>query len=136
MKRLLIVDDNDKYARIFESYFGSKGYTQIDRSVTASGGIDLVKKNGPDYYSLIVTDLTMESQLAGLKLIRYLTKTEYPGTVVVASTGFDVAAGMFLSHIYFKKKNVRFLLPKAPLLKNEFRFVRPGASVPEEFSES
>jgi CheY-like chemotaxis protein len=136
MKKLLIVDDNDKYARIFENYFQKIGYSQIDRAVTASSGIDMVNRNGISYYDLIVTDLTMESQLAGLRLIRYLKKNAFPKTVIVASTGFDVSIGMLLSRLYFKNKNVRFLLPKAPLLKEQFNFIRPElGSTAEEFTE-
>ncbi len=124
MKRLLIVDDNDKYAALIDEYFAARGYTS-ERVYSAQEGIDKIKSVGPEYYSLVVTDITMESQLAGLKLTSYLHKTSFPGTVIVASTGFDIPPGMLISKFYFGAQNVRYLIPKTTVLKKDFVFYEP-----------
>lgn len=124
MKRLLIVDDNDKYAALIEEYFSAHGYN-ADRAYTATEGIEMVKSAGLDHYELIVTDITMEGQLAGVRLISYLHKNKYHGKVIVASTGFDIFPGMLISKLYFGAKGVDFLIPKTTVLKKDFDFVPP-----------
>jgi len=132
MKQLLIVDDNDKYAVILEEYFKKFGYN-TDRAVNAAEGLDKFESNPQDYYDLIVTDITMESQLAGVWMIRTIHKMGYSGKLIVASTGFDVPGGLFLSKLVFRKYGVEYLIPKTTLLKKRplFYSVR-GPSIPSE----
>lgn len=124
MKSLLIVDDNDRYAALIREHYEPLGYS-CDRVGTAAEGIQRVKDAGLSHYSVIVTDITMESQMAGFKLIRYLKKEQFPGTLVVASTGFDVKPGMILARMIMGNMGVDFLIPKSTVLKKAFQFFEP-----------
>ena len=122
MKRLLLVDDNQKYATLLTDYFSKRGY-EIDTAVTAGEGLDMFKKSSPDYYSVIVTDITMESQLAGLTMLSKIKKIGFSGTIVVASTGFDVPTVIPLSRLLLKSWcGVDFLVRKTTVLKEDPEF--------------
>ncbi len=121
MNQLLLVDDNDKYASILGEYFKKFNFS-IDRVYSANEGIERLQKVGISYYSMVVTDITMEGQLAGLRLISYLHKAAYKGMMMVASTGFDVFPGMQISQLYFGAKGVSYLIPKKSVLRKDFLF--------------
>lgn len=123
-RHLLIVDDNDKYAKLIHEHFTSEGYT-CQRVENAAAGIEAVKQHGLDYFTVVVTDITMESQTAGFKLIKYLRKNHFPGTLVVASTGFDVYPGMVLAKMLMGDMGVDFLIPKTTVIKQDFHFYEP-----------
>lgn len=125
MKRLLIVDDNDRYARHIDEYFRAKGVSDVDRVYTANEGIVRVQEKGLDHYDIIVSDITMESQLAGLKLFSYLGKQKYPGNLIVASTGFDVKIGLWLSKWWLKKYGTSYLIPKRPMKESQIFIFHP-----------
>ncbi|MBX7057951.1 MAG: response regulator [Leptospirales bacterium] len=115
MKRLLLVDDNDKYARLLTEYFEPLGY-RCERAVDAASGWQMLQSQGPEAYQVLVTDITMESQLAGVYMLRRFQKAGFRGTVVVASTGFDAPGGMPLSRLVLRFCGVHFLIPKTTVL--------------------
>lgn len=120
-KRLLLVDDNDKYARILTEYFGNMGFT-IDRAITAAQGLEKVRTGGIETYNTIVTDITMESQLAGIFMLMKIRKLGFTGVVVVASTGFDFPSVISLSRLLLKAVGVHYLVRKTTVLKNAPEF--------------
>ncbi len=115
MKRLLLVDDNDRYAALLTDFFQPLGF-QIERAVDAADGWQKFSAQAPDHYQVLVTDITMESQLAGVYLLRRFRRARYPGTVVVASTGFDQPGGMPLSRLVLRFCGVHYLVPKTTVL--------------------
>ena len=135
-KQLLLVDDRIKYSRIISDFFTSRGYL-VDHAVTAREGIGLLEERGIGHYRVVVTDITMEHQLAGLELIYYLFKKKYNGTVVMASTGFDAFLGMFFSKLFMGIFGVHYLIPKTTVIKGTFEFypARPGSRPKKEFVE-
>ncbi len=135
-KQLLLVDDRTKYSDLISDFFGQYGYL-VDRAVSARQGIGMLKDKGLDHYRVIVTDITMEHQLAGLELIYYLFKKKYAGTVVMASTGFDIFLGMFFSKLFMGILGVHYLIPKTTILRRDFVFyrARPGSSPLKNFVE-
>ncbi len=136
MKQLLLVDDRNKYSKIITSFFTKRGYL-VDRAVSAREGIRLLGERGLDYYCVVVTDITMEHQLAGLTVILYLHRKRFSGTVVMASTGFDVFFGMFFSKLFMGIFGVHYLVPKTTVLKHDFDFypARLGSQPQKEFTE-
>jgi len=136
MKRLLLVDDNDKYAKLLTDYFKPLGY-EIDLAVNASEGLAKFSEHPKEYYDVIVTDITMESQLAGVFMIKKIHKLGFPGTSVIASTGFDVPGGMFFSRLILRSYGVDYIVPKTTVIKKSPLFYslkgrskRPLASFP------
>ena len=113
MKRVLIVDDNDKYAINLKKYFDSLGiYT--DRAIDAKQGLDFYLNN--EAYDMIVSDITMETQTSGLWMMRKIAKSGYKGVLAIASTGFDAFGVMRVSSVllaYFCQLD--WMIPKIPL---------------------
>jgi hypothetical protein len=117
VKRVLIVDDNDRYATNLKKYFDELGI-ESDRAFTAREGWDFFKSNAS--YDLIVSDITMETQTSGLWLMRDIFKSGYSGTMAIASTGFDVSGVMKISRyllVWFC--GLDWMIPKIPLKQGE-----------------
>lgn len=135
-KQLLLVDDRAKFSNLISDFFRGCGYT-VDRAVSARQGIGMLKDKGLDHYRVVVTDITMERQWAGLEVIYFLFKKKYAGTVVMASTGFDIYLGMFFSKLFMGIFGVHYLIPKATVLKRDLVFyrARPGSLPLKKFVE-
>ncbi len=135
-KKLLLVDDRAKYANLISEFFSKSGYL-IDLAVSAKQGIGMLNDKGLDHYRVVVTDVSMEHQLAGLELTYFLLRKKYAGTVVMASTGFDVFLGMFFSKLFMGILGVHYLIPKTSIVKRDFIFYPawPGSSPLKEFVE-
>jgi|GEM_PF-4451707 len=135
-KRLLLVDDRAKYANLISDFFSKFGYL-IDLAVSAKQGIAIVKEKGIDHYRVVVTDVSMEHQLAGLELTYFLHRKKFAGTIVMASTGFDVYLGMFFSKLFMGIIGVHYLIPKKSIARRDFVFypARPGSAPRKEFVE-
>jgi hypothetical protein len=136
-KRLLLVDDRAKYSQIITDYFQRREYL-VDHAGSATEGKQTLRKKGLGYYRVVVTDITMEHQLAGIFLIFFLHKNKYSGTVVMASTGFDNFFGMFFSKLFMGLFGVHYLIPKQTVLSGKFDFypARPGSRPYNEFNEA
>lgn len=136
MKRLLLVDDNEKYAAIITNHFRPLGY-EIDHALSAADGLSMFTKNGLDHYALIVTDITMESQVAGLFMLRKIHTMGYRGPIVIASTGFDFPGAKALSKLFLRPTGATYLVPKTTVLRNDFEyhpmafFAKPLKAFPE-----
>lgn len=123
MKRsALIVDDNDDYTGMLLSHLEPLGY-QFERARSAGEGLELLHKSSPQYYSLIVTDITMEGQTAGMKFIRQIRRYGYKGVLMVASTGFNSPVVLHLCRIFLTLWGVDLLVPKEPLKRGKFEYV-------------
>jgi len=118
----LIVDDNDTYAKMLLSHLEPLGF-RFDRAESASEGLEALKQQGPSHYSFVVTDITMEGQTAGLKLIRRIRRHGYKGVLMVASTGFNSPFILHLCRPFLALWGVDLLVPKEPLKAGHFRNV-------------
>ncbi|MFN3604213.1 MAG: response regulator transcription factor [Leptonema sp. (in: bacteria)] len=114
---LLLVDDNDKYAKIIIELFADK--YEIHRAKNGKEAIEFLEKNGVNFYSLIITDITMESQLAGLNFLKRARKKGYHGKIIIASTGFNYSIALNLAPLFLNSLKVDYLIPKDSLLKKE-----------------
>lgn len=113
MKKVLIVDDNDRYANNLKTYFDQKKI-QSDRAVDAKQGWELFNKSKD--YDMIVSDVTMETQTSGLWMMRNIYKSGYKGVMVIASTGFDVWGVMpFSAYFLTWFCGLHWMIPKVPL---------------------
>ncbi|MCB1173996.1 MAG: response regulator [Leptospiraceae bacterium] len=135
MQPFLLVDDNDKYAELLSSYFKKHGF-QFERAFDAREGWDLYQKNAPDYYPLIVTDVTMETQTSGLGMLKKIHRSGYQGTIIIASTGFDVIFAKTLTKLFLRSTGVHYMIPKttvlseAPVFYPIGFFEKPGSDFP------
>ncbi len=120
-KKLLLVDDNDKYAQILTEYFANKNFI-IDRAYDAKEGLEMLIKKGIQYYEIILTDITMETQLAGLFFLKKARKSGYKGKIIIASTGFNYSIVVYLAPLFLKQWNVDYLIPKTSVLNKNIKF--------------
>lgn len=126
MKRVLIVDDNDRYANNLKSYFDSKNIPS-DRAVDAKEGLTLFTKN-PNY-DMIISDVTMETQTSGLWMMRQIYKSGYKGVLAIASTGFDVFGVMPFSSLFLPWFcGLHWMIPKVPLKQGTVEWVPTALS--------
>lgn len=111
MKKVLIVDDNDFYFGIMQEIYERNGYL-VDRANTASEGWNKFQHGGLDYYQLIVTDITMESQISGLVLWYKLKRSGFRNPIYFASTGFNIKLNYFISGGLLKLLGIQRIIPK------------------------
>jgi hypothetical protein len=117
VKRVLIVDDNDKYAINLKNYFDANSIYS-DRAIDAKQGFDFFKNNPT--YDMIVSDITMETQTSGLWMMREIYKSGYKGIMAIASTGFDVWGVMWVSKVFLTWFcGLHWMIPKVPLKRGE-----------------
>lgn len=118
-EKVLIVDDNDKYAQALEVYFHSKNI-QTDRARTAQEGYEMFRQKN---YTTVITDVTMETQTSGLWFARRIYKEGFKGRIIIASTGFDVLGVMFIGKYLLPFfAGVGWMIPKVPLKAGRVEF--------------
>ncbi len=127
-KKLLIVDDNDRYARLMEGFFSQKKSYLIDRANCAQAALSIFAERGYAYYDILVTDITMETQLIGLSMVRELNHRGFRGTTIVASTGFDFPGMITLSCFFLRFLRVHYIVPKKTVIDNNILFYPVGFS--------
>ena len=136
MKPMLLVDDNDRYAAILDEHFQALGY-KSERAYDGAEGYKMFKDRGLDYFPVIVTDITMESQMAGIHMLKKIHQDGYKGTIVVASTGFDFPGATGLTRLILSGIGIDYLIPKTSVLKKEpiFLGMKLFDSQPQKFVE-
>jgi CheY-like chemotaxis protein len=116
----LIIDDNKDYVDMLLQHLEPSGLS-FDHRWNAEQGFNTFEEVGPGYYKLIVTDITMEGQMAGMKLIRRMRGYGFQGVIIVASTGFNNKFFLKLSRWFMRLWGVDILVPKQPLKEGEFK---------------
>lgn len=117
--KVLIVDDNHKYADALKKFFDKKNI----ESVRAFNALEGWEKFKAENFHTVITDITMETRLSGLFLARKIFKTNYTGNIIIATTGFDFPFVMRFSKFFLPIfAGVHFMIPKVPLKKGEVIF--------------
>ncbi|MBE7413134.1 MAG: response regulator [Leptospiraceae bacterium] len=120
-KKILIIDDNDRYAINLETHFKTYPNIKTVRAKTAKEGFDKFQK---DDYHTIISDITMETQISGFTGIRKIFKAGYKGNLILATTAFDVKGTMSIGKYFLPLyANIGWMIPKVPLKKGEVIFV-------------
>jgi DNA-binding LytR/AlgR family response regulator len=114
-KRVLVVDDNDFYAEQLTTDLAARG-AQVERACNAAEGMDLLERRGADF-DAVVTDISMETELAGLKVLRKARRCGFRGRVATATTGLDSWWGFtinrFVLGVMYRSD---YLIPKKPIV--------------------
>ncbi|MCB1157454.1 MAG: response regulator [Leptospiraceae bacterium] len=119
MIKILIVDDNDRYANHLKAYFEKFGL-ETHRALDARQGWEMFQQT--EYHTL-VSDITMESQTSGLFFVRKVYKSGFKGNIIIATTGFDVFGVMGLSKFFLPFfAGVGWMIPKVPLKQGIVKF--------------
>ena len=121
MSKCLLVDDNGHYADLLSKYFLGLGF-EVTWCKSAKEGYEEYTSKDQSHYQLILTDITMEGQISGLTMLKKIRKAGYKGLLMIASTGFDIPLGKFFTRLFFANLEVKYIIPKKSVLKNEFIF--------------
>ena len=131
MKKILIIDDNDKYAENLQKFFKTYPDVQTVRAKTAKEGFELFQK---DDYHTIISDITMETQTSGFTGIRKIYKSGFKGNLIIATTAFDVKGALFIGKYLLPiYANVGWMIPKVQLKRGEVIFVPTKLKQKEPF---
>jgi CheY-like chemotaxis protein len=119
MARVLVVDDNDTYAERIANFLKAHGTEETVRAHNAAEGIEILGAQG-DRLDGVVTDISMERELAGLSVLAYARDHGFRGHVATASTAFDRRLGFFINRFilggWYKSE---FLIPKKPIIERD-----------------
>ena len=130
--KILIVDDNDRYANNSKSFFDKRKIETL-RANDAKEGWELFQKEN---FHTVISDITMETQTSGLFLIRDIYKSGYKGNIIIATTGFDYPGVMLISKFLLPAfGGVGWMVPKVPLKRGEVVFVPTNLKKGVEFEE-
>ena len=109
--RMLLVDDNEHYSGILRDIYEKKGY-RVESVVSAAEALNILQKRSISFYDTLISDVTMESRLAGLYMVWRVRKMGYKGTVILASTGFDVLGATSISRSFLGSLGVHYIVPQ------------------------
>ncbi|MDP8209043.1 MAG: response regulator [Candidatus Electryonea clarkiae] len=117
LNRVLLVDDNDRYVSALTEHLEKSG-VEVFRVETARDGVKAILSDGENFDG-IVTDISMEGQLSGLKVLSAAKKSGFSGILTVATTGLDTWFGFFFNRVFFGKlMKCDYLIPKRPIKKS------------------
>lgn len=128
--KILIVDDNDRYANNLKAFFDKRNIETV-RAYNAKEGWEKFQKEN---FHTVISDITMETQTSGLFLIRDIYKSGYKGNIIIATTGFDFPGVMSVSKFLLPSfGGVGWMIPKVPLKRGEVVFVPTNLKKGVEF---
>ncbi|MBD3166295.1 response regulator [bacterium] len=111
---VLIVDDNDRYARALGDQMTAGG-AAVERALNAADGIKRLQ-NDAARFDGIITDISMETQISGLRILRRARKLGFKGEIAVATTGLDTPLGYLFNRLFLGVlMRADYLIPKRPI---------------------
>lgn len=123
-RRVLVVDDNDYYAEQLTADLVSRG-ALCERACSASEGIAMLSQDS-DRFDAVITDISMETELAGLKVLRHARRIAFAGQVGTATTALDARWAFTLNRFFLGVVyQADYLIPKRPITqKGEVLWIR------------
>jgi CheY-like chemotaxis protein len=94
IKKVLIVEDNKKYASILIQHFSESGFLNF-HSLTSVEGFPIFNRESP--FQIIVCDITLERRMAGFFLSRRFRKFGFTGKLYICSTAFNSKIARFVA---------------------------------------
>lgn len=114
---VLIVDDNDFYAQCLSADLAERGAI-CERAHSAAEGMHMLDV-GIDRYDAVVTDISMETELAGLKVLRHARRIGFGGQVACATTALDARWAFTLNRFFLGVVyRADYLIPKRPMARD------------------
>lgn len=111
--RVLLVDDNDRYADALTADLQARG-AEVIRAYDATEGVRRLREEDPPFDG-VVTDISMETQVSGLRVLREARRRGIR-LIAVASTGLDTPIGYFLNRLILGRLlGGTHLIPKRPI---------------------
>lgn len=128
LKRVLLVDDNDRYASAITRDLESRG-AEVVRVRSAGEGVAMLAGRSREFDG-IVTDITMETQISGLRVLSAARRMRFAGITATASTGLDSGIGFLINRFLLGSLyGCRYLIPKRLIKKRKsVAWIRVGGS--------
>jgi len=126
IRRVLLADDNDRYAEALTRDLRKRGAQEVIRVFDAASAVEKLRTEG-DTIDTVVTDISMETQVSGLQVLR-AARHGHPGRlVVVATTGLDTHLGFLFNRFFLGRLyKCDYLIPKKPIKQDGRVFWVPG----------
>ncbi|AOV18239.1 hypothetical protein BJI67_15265 [Acidihalobacter aeolianus] len=116
-RHVLVVDDNDFYAERLSADLAARGAT-CERACSAAEGMAMLDA-GRERYDAVVTDISMETELAGLKVLRHARRIGFRGQVASATTALDARWAFTLNRFFLGVVyRADYLIPKRPIARD------------------
>lgn len=116
-RHVLVVDDNDFYAERLMADLASRGAT-CERAHSAAEGMQRLDTEA-HRFDAVVTDISMETELAGLKVLRHARRIGFQGPVACATTALDARWAFTLNrYILGRLYRADYLIPKRPIVRD------------------
>jgi len=118
LKKVLLADDNDRYAKALTEDLLERGVGEVVRAMNAQEAVEILRNDG-DGIDGVVSDISMESQISGLRVLRAARKGGNRRVLAVATTGLDTKIGYFFNYfilgILYRSD---YLIPKRPIKRD------------------
>jgi CheY-like chemotaxis protein len=99
--KTLIIDDNKRYTAMLCAKLELCG-CEVEHASASKIGLEMLRQKSPGYYHLIISDITMESQISGILLAPKIRALGFKGCLIIYSTGFNFHLVLMLSRLLFK----------------------------------
>ena len=132
LRRVLLVDDNDRYASAITGDLESRG-AEVVRVRSAGEGVAMLAGRGMEFDG-IVTDITIETQISGLRVLAAARRMHFAGGTATASTGLDTGIGFLFNRFLLGSiYGCRYLIPKRLIKRRrKVAWIRVGGSRRDE----
>lgn len=123
----LVADDNDGYADALGQDLQGRGGRML-RARSAREGIALFQAHRAALDG-VITDIDMETQLAGMRLVYHINRAKFSGSLTVTTTGLDASwAFAWNRWVFTRLFPVDYLIPKRPIRRRgEVLWLRTAA---------
>ena len=119
----LIIDDNRRYTKMLRERL-EQASCKVEHVLSSRESLSLLKKTDPNNYRLIVSDITMESQVSGIFLVMKIRRMGYHGGLVIYSTGFNFLLVNLISRPFFRLLGVDGLIAKKGLKNDQPKLIK------------
>ena len=120
---VLIIDDNRKYTALLQQKLDKADCT-IEHKLSSAEGISFLTSDDPNRFRIIITDITMETQVSGILLSRRIRRSGFMGCLVIYSTGFNFRIVLWLSKFLFRLLGADGLIAKNGFLDGEPKIIK------------
>lgn len=118
---VLIIDDNRFYASALMEFFQAQG-SVCRWQTSAQSGIQMLQEAD---FSCIVTDMSMETETAGMQVLRFCQRQRVSAVKIVATTALNRCWTLPFLAKYYAWHGAHYLLPKAPIrAAGQFLFLK------------
>jgi CheY-like chemotaxis protein len=107
----LIIDDNRRYTAMLKDHLEKQGCL-VEHILSYQEGLKHLRNIDSNHYQLIITDITMETQISGIILTWQIRHLHFDGCLIIYSTGFNFPMVLGISRLFFHLLGADGLIPK------------------------